>query len=361
MNAARLWTIARLDLQQRVRSVAWYVMLGVFALVLVGVTALSFLAFAGGDGWGSGVYSTVVYLTLLLVLLVAPTLSGNSINGDRDAATLASVQVTLATTGEIVLGKFVAAWITGLAFVVVAAPFLTVATLGGGLHPGTVAVSLAVLLFETGIVAAIGIGLSGLVSRPLFSVAATYLLVAALSVGTAVGFGLLGVAIQSETTYSYRSAQYDEATGAPLCRDGSEQCWNVPDQMVCEEWTTDTYTTPRFDRVWWMLTPNPFVILTDATPVYDFDVSGYPTDMFGQFKYALRLAQLPPELEQRWDECDPSPPTQDESPQEVIAGTVPSWFVGAGLQIVVAGLLLWGGAARTRTPSRTLPPGTRIA
>ena len=29
MNAARLWTLVRLELHQRVRSVAWYVLLGV--------------------------------------------------------------------------------------------------------------------------------------------------------------------------------------------------------------------------------------------------------------------------------------------------------------------------------------------
>ena len=113
MNLSRLWTIARLELLQRVRTVSWYVLLGVFALLLVGVTALSFLGYGGWGMAGPGVYSIVVYVTLLLVLLVSPTLSGNSINGDRDAATLAPVQVTLVTTGEILFGKFLAAWSPG--------------------------------------------------------------------------------------------------------------------------------------------------------------------------------------------------------------------------------------------------------
>ena len=104
MTFSRLWTIARLELLQRVRTVSWYVLLGVFGLVLLGVTALAFLAYGGWGTGGPGVYSVVVYVTLLLILLVSPTLSGNSINGDRDAATLAPVQVTLATTGEILFG-----------------------------------------------------------------------------------------------------------------------------------------------------------------------------------------------------------------------------------------------------------------
>jgi hypothetical protein len=45
----------------------------------------------------------------------------------------------------------------------------------------------------------------------------------------------------------------------------------------------------------------------------------------------------------------------------VIESTVPSWFVGLGIQIVIAGGLFAGAWARTRTPARMLPPGTRIA
>ena len=45
MSLDRLWTIARLELLQRVRTVSWYVLLGVFALLLVGATFLAFLSF----------------------------------------------------------------------------------------------------------------------------------------------------------------------------------------------------------------------------------------------------------------------------------------------------------------------------
>ena len=62
------------------------------------MTALSFLAWGSAYRPGGAIYSTIVYITFLLVVLVSPTLSGNAINGGRDAATLAPVQVTLATT-----------------------------------------------------------------------------------------------------------------------------------------------------------------------------------------------------------------------------------------------------------------------
>ena len=68
MNLSRLWTIARLELLQRVRTVSWYVLLGVFGLVLLGVTALAFFAYGGWGPGGPGVYSVVVLVTLLLTI-----------------------------------------------------------------------------------------------------------------------------------------------------------------------------------------------------------------------------------------------------------------------------------------------------
>lgn len=360
MSLARLWTIARLELTQRVRTASWYVLLGVFAALLVGITALSFLSYSGLDDTGSGVYAIVVCFTLLLVLLVSPTLSGNSINGDRDAATLAPVQVTLARTGEILLGKLLAAWLTGLAFVLVAVPFLIVATFGGGVSPTTVAISLVVMLVETLVVSAIGVALSGILARPLFSVATTYLVVAALTIGTLIGFGLGGTSIASEGTFSYRSAAFDPVTGDIECIDGSNDCWNDPERIVCDEWTVNTMRVPRFDYVWWMLAANPFVILADAVPM-TVNRHGYPTDLFGQVKLSVRQVQLAPELDRSWDECSPEDLQEGPTATELVAQTVPSWFAGLGVQVLLAALLVWRAWVRTATPARRLPPGTRIA
>lgn len=347
MNASRLWTITVLELTQRVRSVAWYVLLGVFAVILLGVTVLSFLAFgmwSGSDGPGGAIYSVIVYMVMLLVLLVAPTVAGNAVNGDRESATLAAVQVTRATTGEIVFGKLLAAWITGLAFLAVAVPFLIAATVAGGVAPVSLAVSLLVLILEIGIFAAIGVGLSALLARPLFSVASTYLVMAAFVVGTLIVFGLGGIATRTEVTTSSRwGMDYDMSGGV----------------VSCSPWETYTTEVPRFDRVWWALAANPFVVIADATPTV-YDRNGYPQDLFGQIASGVRLAQIPPKTEVRNDGCEnaeqPYPSTEEQT-----AGLAPSWFVGLGVQLVVAGLLFWGGYRRTRTPARSLPPGTRVA
>lgn len=337
MSIAHIGTIARLELTQRLRSVGWYVLLGVFAAVLLGVTALSSAVYSYGDAPGAGIFSIVVNMVLLLVVLVSPTLSGNAINGDRESATLAAIQVTAVSTGDIMLGKLVAAIATGGAFLLVALPFLAFSLLGRGADPLVLLISILVLAAEIVIVAAIGVGLSGLIARPLFSVATTYLVVAGLVIGTLIVFALGGLAVRGEAT-NY-SRPYDE---------------NGP---ICDQWEEYTYEVPRFDLVWWALAANPFVVLADATPT-EYGSGGYPVDLFGQIKYGVRSAQLSP-LEQRWDDCAVGSP--GPTPREVIDSTVPSWFVGLGVQVVIAGSLFAGAWSRTRTPARMLPPGTRIA
>ncbi len=359
MNLRRLGTVIGIDLRQRVRSVGWYVLLGIFAVVLLALLTLSFSSFSLSDGGNGWFYSLVIMFVLLLVLLVSPTLSGSAVNGDRDAATLAPVQVTLVTTTEIVLGKFLAAWISGLAFLVVALPFLVIATFAGELNPAVIASSLGILVLEVGVVAAIGVGVSAIVARPVFSVAATYLLVAALTIGTLIAFGLGGTALRTEQTVTTRDVDWNAipvGCDPYLPNDGTE-CPSL-EEIGC---TTTSYTSemPRFDRVWGVLAANPFVILADATPP-TYDAYGNPSDLFSQIASGVRIAQIPPEATMSYDSCtNASLPT--DSTEDRIAGTVPSWFVGLFLQLVLAGGLLAWGIARTRTPARRLPPGTRIA
>jgi len=359
MSLHRLRTVMGIELRQRVRSLGWYVLLGVFAVLLIGILVLSFASFAlsgGGDGW---FFSLVIMLVLLLVLLVSPTLSGSAVNGDRDAATLAPVQVTLVTTTEIVLGKFLAAWISGLAFLVVALPFLLIAMVAGSLNPAVVFVSLIILIVEVGIVAAIGVGFSAVFARPLFSVASTYLVVAALTIGTLIAFSLGGFALRSEQVTVSRDLDWSAVPAGcdPGLLSPSDECPTY-DELPCVE---NTYTSevPRFDRVWWVLAANPFVILADATPpTY---VGGYPQDLFSQISYSVRSAQKSPEAQQGYDGCTPPAVPDNNTPEDQVEGTIPSWFVGLLVQLLVAaGLLAWG-IARTRTPARRLPPGTRIA
>ncbi|WP_375386730.1 ABC transporter permease [uncultured Microbacterium sp.] len=365
-------TMIGLELRQRVRGAAWYVLLGIFFVVLLIVTGLAVLG-AGFSGPSGGmVYSIVTFVVLLMASLVTPALSGGAINGDRDAATLAPVQVTLLSTAQIVGGKFLAAWLTGLSFLVVGAPFMIFAAIVGaqrvnttvryapytptadlvsatGVSPLTVIASLAVLVIEVGVVAAVGVGLSGIISRPVLSVVTAYLVIAALSVGTLIAFGLGGSAVASTATTTSRSIEWDPQTGQPTA-----------DPPECGPWQTSQYRSPRYDLVWGFLAANPYVIIADATPM-TFSSDGYAVDLFSQISSTVRVMQKPPILERTYDDCAVFTSQNSPSMREQVEGTVPSWFVGLGIHLLLAAGALWWAIARTRTPSRRLPRGTRIA
>jgi len=344
-------TVLRLELLQRVRTRAWYILLGVFFAVVGVVTVLLVLALSAfGDAVGGGVLSTIIYFVLLLGTLVTPALSGNAVNGDRADGTLATTQVTQIGTWQLILGKFLAAWISALAFLATAVPFILVSILVGGVGPDVAFVSILVLVFELGVVSAVGVGLSGILTRPLFSIVVTYLVVAALSIGTLIVFGLAGVATQSTVVSQSRNqdfGSYDSTTGEMT-------------EVTCSPWQTSTYTTPRFDPYWGVLVANPYVLLADATPTR-FDEGGNPTDLFGAVKAATRGAQIPPDLEPTYDDCAPEYGTSYPTARETIEDTVPGWFVGALIHLLLAGGLLVGAWSATRTPARRLARGSRIA
>ena len=343
--------ILSLELRQRVRTRSWYILLAAFVGLILVVTVLLSIALNGFDSTddgGGGVYSTIIYFVLLLGTLVAPALSGNAINGDRDEGTLATTQVTLITTGQLIVGKFLSAWITALAFLAAAIPFLVYAAIVGRLSPLTIIVSIVVLAIELGVVAAIGVGLSGLLSRPLFSIVVTYLVVAALSVGTLIAFALGGLAAQTTVkTVSTYGIEYD-SSGAPT------KC-SAPEKYE--------YQTPRFDLFWGALVANPYVILADAVPT-TYDANDQPTDLFGYIKLSVRTTQLPQDVGYNSSQCvvgQIEPLIPDPSARSIIESTAPGWAVGLSTHLILAGAALAGAWSRTRTPTSKLSRGSRIA
>ncbi|MGV8885452.1 MAG: ABC transporter permease [Microbacteriaceae bacterium] len=360
-------TIVGLELRQRVRGVAAWVLLGIFVLLVGLVTLGVWFAFGSytQDTAGGQIFSTVIYFVLLLGTLVTPALSGNAINGDRDAGTLATTQVTLVTTWQLILGKFLAAWVTALAFLVASVPFLFVAVLTGDVRADVVLVSLLVLSLELGMVAAVGVGLSGVINKPLFSIVTTYLVVAALSVGTLITFGLAGLATQTTVDQTITEIRWPD--------DGSDPGANVE----CDAPYTASIRVPRFDLYWGILAANPYVVLADASPS-TFDERSNPVDLFTTIKVGSRLAQIP-RAEEVLDYCadykasfasgdqqgsdygygggDPRYSTGEK----IVENTVSSGFVGLTIHVLLgAGMLVWAWA-RTETPARRLTKGSRIA
>lgn len=349
-----------LELKQRLRSRGWYIMLGVWVLLIGIVCWLTWASWTASQvyrptvdiapeqaGPGSMIFEVVLAFVLLFALLVAPALSANSINGDRAGGTLAILQVTLLTPGQILWGKFFAAWIAALAFLVTSSPFLVFSVTLSQMTPGHVFISLLMLALEFAVVCGIGVGVSALAGRPLFSIVVTYLTVAGLVVGTLIAFGL-GVGLVRGTIMANQPSYLEPV---PLQSSGSYQ----PPSYTCQGELTEV-VVPRTERVAWLLAMNPYVVVADAVPYPDRNLAGIGYGYQGAIEsisQGARAAMAGPEGTYPCANGKPQPAYLEQE--------TPLWPLGLGLQVALAGLLLWLGWRSLRTPAVRLPRGSRIA
>jgi ABC-type transport system involved in multi-copper enzyme maturation permease subunit len=356
-----LRTVAVLELRQRVRSTRWKTALIVWFVVVGLITLLTTGAFrmlsddpylSGEDAYGGTIYSIVVGFVLFLGLLVAPTLSSGAINGDRNAGTLATLQVTLLSPAEIVLGKLAASWIAALAFLVASIPFLVWALVGGGVYWLALLTTVLMLALVLGVVCAIGLGFSALVSKTSGSAVLTYLTIGAITVALPILFGLLVPA--TSTTEEVRVWDVEAGYG-----------WEETTAPECE-WQTHEMPVWHSERTWWLLAPNPFVVVADAQAV-NGDVEQLANDgnMLAMLQYGVRYARTGDTGPQDWcsefvyengREVRPDSPVE---PVEVTDQLVWPWGLGFDLLLGAAGVVV--AVNRLRVPTAELPQGTRVA
>ncbi|MCW2672040.1 MAG: hypothetical protein JWP14_629 [Frankiales bacterium] len=342
MTLQGILTVAEQEFTIRIRAGRWRWLLGAWFAVLTLVTLLIRLAVQTVDQGhaqdkGVIVYGGLTLLVLGLALLVVPTLSAQSVNGDRERGTLATLQVTRLSAGDIAVGKFAAAWGTSLVFLALTLPPVLYTMTQGGVPFGRVVVVTLVVALLLGSIIAISLCLSSLLHRTTTSGVLAYLVVFALTIGTTVTFGL-ALALSSE--------RYTEAVPG-YCPGDTAPC----------PATTYQGTRTRPDRVWWVLAPNPFVILADAAPTLPPETA------------AERLARQA--LEQRGvhvTNLRASDPLSGlgravrgaHKPPGASSGSA-VWPWGLGFDVVVGLGALWLTARRLRTPSRDLPLGQRVA
>ncbi|MFC8732088.1 ABC transporter permease [Luteimicrobium sp. NPDC057192] len=350
-------TVVELELRQRVRSTRWRVALGAWFVVCVLVTWLTFRTsaqlvgpdYAGYSADGTDAFSSelemtfhvprgplifglIVFFVMLAGFLVAPTLSAGAINGDRDAGTLATLQVTLLSPAEIAVGKLLAGWTAAVAFLVVALPFVVVSLAAGGVRVVSLAVTLVLLVVLLGVVCAIGLGFSALVSRTTASALLTYLTVLALTVGTVVLFGLTFPLI----------TQTDEVRVNDYTADAS-----------CT-WSTQSETRSHTERTWWLLAANPFVVVADAAPSAPGAARYGVPDPLQAIRSGVREARSGPADREDW--CG------DGADAGVQPGsTAPVWPWGLGADLLLGAGAVWLTVRRLRIPQGALPRGTRVA
>lgn len=353
-------TVTQLELRQRIRSTRWVVSLVVFGVIVGGVTALTWAVSqrtdVGGLETGRTMFGFIVFFVLFLGLLVSPTLSATAINGDRNAGTLATLQVTLLSAAEIVVGKLLAAWVASLAFLAVSVPFLLWALAAGGTPVVAVLVTLLLLAVVLAVVCAIGLGFSALTARTAGSAVLTYVAVASLTILSLIGFALtLPLVSGTERAQVYRE---DWESAQEWTEDDGELRYQPGPCAWFEEEVYVSHT----ERTWWLLAVNPFVIVADAMPSGPTADGTYmgPSDPMSLIRYGVRQARLGPPETHSWcyDGSLTSTQAQEREDAEALS---PAWPWGLAANLLLAG----GGVAlavrRLRIPQHVLPQGTRVA
>jgi ABC-type transport system involved in multi-copper enzyme maturation permease subunit len=342
-------TVAGLELRQRVRSTRWILVLVIWGLVLGALTAMIEFGVSSLDQPETGAlgFSIIVLLVLSLGSLVAPALSATSVNGDRSAGVLATVQTTLLTPAELALGKLAASWLTSLALLAVALPFIGWSFAGGGTPVGRLLTTLSLLAVMLLVVCAVGLGWSAVTARTTSSAVLTYLTVAMVGVGLPILFFLLIPMNTAQETVTVR----EPASVA----DGSFS----PDTPAgpCVE-SKQRQSVVHTERVWWVLAASPYVVLADASPK--------PADLQNQdalsgIRAGVREARLG-EAPIR-DYCYDSALSEQEraardAQRESLAAT---WPYGLGLNLALGAGFTVLTVRRLRTPTRSLPRGVRVA
>ncbi|WP_067486789.1 ABC transporter permease [Actinomadura hibisca] len=322
VRGARL--VAVQEVRIRLRTGRWKALLAVWALLVNGLGLLFRLSLESGDHGdddpqGVPMFGGVLLAVLALCLLITPALTGQSVNGDRERGTLAALQLTRLTPADIALGKLAAAWGTGLLVLALTLPCVLLPVLEGVITPGRAAATLAVTGLLIGVVCALSQAWSALVARSITSVLLSYLTVLALFGGTLLLFAL-AQPLTVEPRY------YSSSSG-----------------------TRYAYERERPELVWWLLAPNPVVVLADAAP------------------------RLPPHIETDGDVSTSSEPDNDplgdlgRSVREMRAGNGnyheggPVWPYGLAFDLLLAGGAFWVTTRRLRTPVRRTAKGVRLA
>ena len=374
-------TIAALELRQRLRTSRWPVVLGIWVLLIAGVSGLSYWATNDPDlRSGSAMYDIVVFFVLGLSMLIVPSLTATSVNGDREHGVLATLQTTLLTPWDIALGKLLSAWVVALAFLATALPFLAWAWFEGGVSGGRIALSLLVLVLVLAVVCAIGLMFSTLTARTVSSAVLTYLTMGALVFGTTIGFGLsVFLVTDEEQQQVYGIPENWWETHQPafdpsdpnLTPEQIEEIQKTQLQPTRADCTTFTRkaSVAHTERIWWMLPLNPFVVVADAAPSQPAKDNGIYSSGFTPMRWisaGARAARNGPS--DVHDECsgyliNETPQGSDDGgdPLSDALDSAPVWPYGLAFLLVAgAGATALAGS-RLRTPVRRLPNGTRIA
>ncbi len=329
MNPARVWLVTRQEFRVRLRTGRWRWLLGGWLVLLLLFTVLlnnsltsEFGLLSDPRQQGVPMFGILMLFVLGMVLVISPTLTSQAINGDRERGTLATLQVTLLRPGDIALGKLLAGWAVGLVALALSLPFAGWAMAEGGITIGRVFAVYSVAALLMGVVCAISLGYSALLPRPVTSALLSYLTVGLLCIGTFILYVLAVPLTETNSGYGTDEGGY-----------------------------TYGYATPRPNLIWWLLAPNPFIIVADSAPRVPptVTINGDVIDVQDNDP----LSGLAREVRQIRQGGDSQVDVNDPS--------LAVWPWGLGFDLLVGIGSVAIAARRLRTPTRRLGRGIRVA
>ena len=295
---------------------------------------------------GPQLFGALMLFVLGLMLLISPALTSQSVNGDRERGTLATLQVTLLTPREIALGKLLAGWSVGLVALGLTVPFVVWSLIEGGVGVPRALVTLLIVALLIGVVCAVSQALSALLNRSITSGLLSYVATFALTVGTLIAFGLALQMTTEKVQHAGPGYSYTGTEGHP-------------------------------ERVWWLLAPNPFVVLADAAPalppLHDpktGKVIGRPSDPLASIRDSVRRERQAPvdRTPCYFPDSTPYPATGLTAPTATVSGcdTKPDdppavWPWGLGFDLLLGAAAVSVTVRRLRTPADKLGRGVRVA
>lgn len=315
------------ELRQRLRSRKWWVLVALWSAALFLIMIPIRLAgqqnqefYYGREAdydLGPLMFGSLALLVLGLSCLVIPSLTATAINGERDRGTLAVLQATLLRPHDIVFAKFLSGLVTAGVFLAATLPIAAWCYAEGSVPFVRLAAVYLVLLVVAGVLIALALFASALVRRPALSAVVSYGLVALLTIGTVILFGIAEVNAQ---------------------RPG-------------------TFERPDPGMRWLWLAPNPFVVLADAAPRSDVDLD----DPLAGIQQATRYLRNP-EPEVVFEE---PPPNNPKAPPRLIRPREreqsPVWPYGLMIELGIAAAAIEVTIRRLRVPVRRLARGHRVA
>jgi ABC-type transport system involved in multi-copper enzyme maturation permease subunit len=353
MSLAQVWLVIAQEFRIRLRTGRWRWLIGGWVVLLAAFTFLLDIGLDTGYGYvpddslrGVPLFGFLMFFILSVMLVISPALTSQAINGDRERGTLATLQVTRLRPAEIAVGKLLAGWSVGLVALSLSIPFAGYAMARGGITVVRMLAVYGVVALLIGVICAVSQALSAVLARSITSALLAYLTTATLAVGTLIAFGI-AIPLTEERTW----VEMPEGGGYYSYQTHEEQ-------------------------VWWLLAPNPFVILADAAPrvppkvtrdgniirIDDYD----PLSQISREVRRLRLGSdayfyygspacdvvvITPENPGGVSQCVPPPQPPD----------LPVWPYGVGFSALLGAGALAVTTLRLRTPTHRLPRGVRVA